>query len=134
MGLTTKNAGLALILAAAAQVAPSAARDLQPSEESAIGHAVGTIASANFCDFHVDVPALGRFIEGKTGPIAVEAEGVARVMLMVLAAEALQEDLLGTRSMSPNQKIAFCRQQIVAFGPTGRIAPGVLSTAEPPPK
>ena len=109
---------------------PSAfASDLSPSEEKAIGSAAGAIASANFCNFHIDIPALGRFIEGKTGPIAIQSEGVARVMLIVLASEAMQEDLLGTRSMTPAQAVDFCRKQIIAYGPTGRVAPGVLSTA-----
>jgi hypothetical protein len=121
-----------LVAAAVLQSAYSRARDLSPAEESAIEAAGSAVASANFCNFHIDIPALGRFIEGKVGKVSIEAEGAARTMLIVLASEAMQEDLLGTRSMLPAEKIAFCRRQIIAYGPTGRIAPGILSTAESP--
>lgn len=131
MGLTRLLLLTASIAATAIPSTAGSARDLSPVEESALASATSAIASVNFCNFHMDIPALGRFIEGKAGKISIEPEGIARVMLMVLASEAMQEDLLGTLSMSPSEKIAFCRKQIIAYGPTGRMGPGILTTAEP---
>ena len=121
---------ISILLAALLAASAAPAKDLTGPAANAVSEASGAIASANICNFRVDTEALGRFLDGKLGPVKFESGELARAMYGVLGSEAIILDLAGLGHANKAQVAAYCRQQIGLFGPTGTKIPGVLI---PPP-